>query len=150
MSINEEILNLFEFTINDINNTFKRIDLGIVSHELGQLIKTKTGIDVTNYVISMDTFSVKHTIERHGNPIKEAKLGQIAVQKEHFVEILDAILTPDNVRYDVSSHNRESLIFEKEKEGKFFVVKEIRKVLKSKKKNRIVLQTFYIKKIKTP
>ena len=146
MNINEQIFDLFEFTINDTSNTFKRIDLGIVSHELGQLIKMKTSIDVTNYVISMDTFSIKHTIERHGNPIKEAKLGQIAVQKEHFVEILDVILNPDNVRYNVGSHNRESLIFEKEKEGKFFVVKEIRKVLKSKKKNRIVLQTFYIKK----
>jgi hypothetical protein len=145
MTIEEQIDTLFELTINNIENEYKRIDLGIVSKELGLLISDMTDIDVTDYVITLDTYSISHTMERHGNPIKEAKLGQIAVQKHHFIEILDVILNPDNVRYDVRN-SRASLIFEKEKDDKYFVVKEIRQVQKSRKKNRLVLQTFYIRK----
>jgi hypothetical protein len=148
MTIEEQIEELFELTINNIENEYKRIDLGIVSKELGLLISNMTDIDVTDYVLTLDTYSISHTMERHGNPIKEAKLGQIAVQKHHFIEILEVILNPDHVRYDVRN-KRASLIFEKEKDDKYFVVKEIRQVQKSRKKNRLVLQTFYIKK-KTP
>ena len=145
MTIEEQIEALFELTISNIENEYKRIDLGIVSKELGLLISNMTDIDVTDYVLTLDTYSISHTMERHGNPIKEAKLGQIAVQKHHFIEILEVILNPDNVRYDVRN-KRASLIFEKEKDDKYFVVKEIRQVQKSRKKNRLVLQTFYIKK----
>jgi hypothetical protein len=145
MTVEEQIDALFELTINNVENEYKRIDLGVVSKELGLLISNMTNVDVTDYVITLDTYSISHTLERHGNPIKEAKLGQIAVQKHHFFELLEVILNPDSVRYDVRN-NRSSLIFEKEKEDKYFIVKEIRQVQKLKKKNRLVLQTFYIRK----
>ena len=112
---------------------------------LYQDVKKITGIDVTEFLITIDNYSIIHTLERHGNPIKEAKRGQIGIQKHHFMEILDVILNPDTVRYDIR-HNRTSLIFEKDKGDTYFIVKEIRQVVKSRKKNRLVLQSFYIVK----
>ena len=54
----------------------------------------------------------------------------VLLSKEVF--IMDEIL-PDTVRYDIR-HNRTSLIFEKDKGGTYFNVKEIRQVVKSQKK----------------
>lgn len=117
----------------------------MIGKDLGILIQSLTEIDITDYVITIDTYSIVYTLERHGNPIKEAKRGQIGIEKHHFREILDVILNPDDVRCE-TKHNKVSLIFEKEKDYRFYVVKEIRQVVKSRKKNRLVLQTFYIRK----
>lgn len=85
-------------------------------------------------------------MNRHSNPIREASKGQIAVEKHHFSTIIDVILMPDRVRYE-SRQGKETLIFEKTM-GNFFVVcKELRKVVKKGKVSRLMLQTFYIKKV---
>jgi hypothetical protein len=148
MTLFEEIEALYEFTLTDKTNQYKRLDIGVIGKNLGILIYNQTNIDVTDYILTLDTYSIIHTLERHGNPIREAKHGQIAIEKQHFIEILDVVLNPDKVTCN-TKHNRTALIFEKEKGNKYFVIKEIREVVKTRKKNRLVLQTFYIKK-KTP
>ena len=145
MTIEEQIEALYDLAVNNLANEYKRIDIGVINQELGVLISRLTNVDVTDYVLTIDSYSIIHTLERHGNPIKEAKRGQIGIQKHHFIEILEVILAPDIVRYDVKN-NRASLIFEKDKGDRYFVVKEIRQVVKSRKKNRLVLQSFYIRK----
>ena len=79
MTIEEKIEALYEFTLNNLDNQHKRIDIGIVNKELGIFIFNQTNIDVTDYIITIDSYSIIHTLERHGNPVKEAKQGQIAV-----------------------------------------------------------------------
>ena len=143
MTIEEQIEALYELAVTNKANEYTRLDIGVIDEGLGALINRLTNIDVTDFLITIDTYSITHTLERHGNPIKEAKRGQIAIQKHNFLEILDVILNPDTVRHDVR-HNRASLIFEKDKGDRYFIVKEIRQVVKSRKKNRLVLQSFYI------
>ena len=145
MTIEEQIEELYEFTLNNLENAYKRIDLCVIDQALGAYIYRLTNIDVTEFVLTIDTYSILHTLERHGNPVKEAKRGQIGIQKDHFKEIIEVILEPDIVRYDIRN-NRESLIFEKDKGDRYFVVKEIRRVVKKRKKSRLVLQSFYIRK----
>jgi phage-Barnase-EndoU-ColicinE5/D-RelE like nuclease3 len=145
MTIEEQIEELYEFTLNNLENTFKRVDLFVINQELGAYISQLTNIDVTEFIVTIDTYSIMHTLERHGNPIREAKRGQIGVEKHHFKEILEVILKPDIVRFETRS-NRESLIFEKDMGDRYFVVKEIRRVVKKNKQNRLVLQSFYIRK----
>ena len=83
---------------------------------------------------SVSTVAIESEINRdNGNPVKEAKQGQIAVQKEHFKEIIEVILNPDIVRSD-TKRNRTSLIFEKNIGDRYFVIKEIRQVAKERKK----------------
>ena len=64
MTIEEQIEALFELTINNIENEYRRLDVGVVSQELGLFIKSMTNIDVTDYVITFDTYSITHTMER--------------------------------------------------------------------------------------
>jgi hypothetical protein len=145
MTIEEQIDELYDFALNNIENEYRRLDLFVVNQELGTRIKHLTGIDITEFIVTLDTYSILHTLERHGNPVKEAKRGQLGVQKHHFKEILEVLLEPDSVTYNIRS-NRESLIFEKKKGDQYFVIKEIRSVTKKGKQNRLVLQTFYIQK----
>jgi hypothetical protein len=144
-TIDEQIEELYELAVNSQDNPFKRMDIGVVDETLGHLIFQQTNVDVTGYILTLDTFSIIHTLERHGNPIREARRGQLGIQKHHFLEILEVIQNPDLVRSDVK-RNKTSLIFEKDKGDRYFVIKELREVKKSRKKNRLVLQSFYIKK----
>jgi hypothetical protein len=59
---------------------------------------------------------------------RATNLGQIAIEKHHFIQILPIICDADNIRYDVRN-GKEVLIFEKELEGYYFVLKELRRVL---------------------
>jgi len=53
-----------------------------IGAELAQKILEETGIDVKGFVVSIDNYSILHTLLRHGNPAKEAVHAQIAVTKE--------------------------------------------------------------------
>lgn len=53
------------------------------------MIKDATQIDVSNHWVCIDNFGILHTLEEHGNPISEAKRGQIAIEKADFLTMLD-------------------------------------------------------------
>lgn len=148
MNIEESINELYDFTINNLDNAYKCIDIGVIDSELGKLILDSTGVDVSGFCLSIGNYSIRHTLQRHGNPIKEASKGQIGVEKHHFKMIIAVILNPDKVRYEVR-RGKESLIFEKEMKDFFIVCKELRRVVKQGKVNRLMLQTFYIKRNST-
>jgi hypothetical protein len=61
--------------------------------------------------------------------------------EEQIAELYDLALENPDVR-----NGKEVLIFEKELDGCCFVLKELRRVTKKGKQNRLMLQTFYIKK----
>jgi hypothetical protein len=145
MSLTEQLDALYELALYNPKNLHQIVDLGVIDETVGSFILKTTGLDVTNYLISIDNYSIIHTLQRHGNPVKEAAKGQLAVQKEHFHEVLSVILEADSVRYDFR-RGKEALIFEKRKDPLYFVVKELRQVVKKGKQNRLMLQTFYIKK----
>jgi phage-Barnase-EndoU-ColicinE5/D-RelE like nuclease3 len=145
MSTAEQLDALYELALYNPKNLHQIVDLGVIDETVGSFILKTTGIDVTNFLISIDNYSIIHTLQRHGNPVKEAAKGQLAVQKHHFQEVLSVILEADSVKYDVR-RGKEALIFEKKKDPLYFVVKELRQVVKKGKQNRLMLQTFYIKK----
>ena len=152
MSEQEKLIEeLYNATINDPHNTHQIVDLCEVDSILAQRILLETGIDVKDFTISIDSFSISHTLKKHGNPITEASRGQIAVTKSDFIRIIDIIQNADTIELSVKSFNRgiigETLTFTKEIGNLFFVVKEIRKVTKIGKKNRLILKTFYIRKL---
>jgi len=145
-NITTEIDKLYEFALS-LNNEHILIDICPIDAKTAQKIAKETGNDYTGYFISIDNYSIKHTLEKHGNPIKEAKRGQIHITKEDFLLLPEIILNFDTVKYEKKG-TKESLLFEKKIKESYFVVKEIRTVRKKSKKNRIILQTMY--KRKTP
>jgi len=150
MDIEKQIELLYESVLS-LQNDHLIIDIGIVDHALAGRIKKCTGEDLTGYLITIDNYSIKHTLEKHGNPITEAKRGQLNITKDDFLLLPKLIFEFDKVYIDVKVNKikhtkRESLIFEKTIDNTYFVVKEIRTVIKKGKVNRIILQTMYKRK----
>jgi hypothetical protein len=141
---------LYDFTLKDLNNTYKIVDLWKIDTKLAQKIFEATGVDVEGFSVAIDNYGISHTILNHGNPLKEALRGQIAVTKSDFTKIIDVLHEADKIRLDIKSFKnnvtKETLVFVKEFDDRYFVAKEIRRVTKKGKHNRLVLQTLYILK----
>jgi hypothetical protein len=129
-----------------------KIDVCIVPDYLVKLVFEVTTIDIANYMITIDNYGISHTLLQHGNPISEAKRGQVAIEKEDFIKWIAVVLQPDNIVLleNTKRTNLPQIQFEKVIDNKKIVVKEIRTVTSTKKKkvSRLVFQTMY--KFKKP
>jgi len=147
---------LYELACNTMTNKHIIIDLGVVEYKMGAKILSKSGIEVTGFVISIDTYGIRHAVERHGDSKTELTRGQVPVQKSDFFIALEIVLESDNLRYDFRgnlnhSNLKESIVFDKKiNDYHYFVSMEVRRVVKRGKHSRLVFQTMYIKKIATP
>ena len=145
--IKDDIYQLYEDCLNNLQPFHRKLDLFIVPSDIVEMVKEHTDIDLTNHWVCIDNFGIIHTLEQHGNPITEAKRGQIAVEKEDFIHFLDVFLQPDEIKL-VGQTKRTALPliqFEKNVGDKKIVVKEVRTVtsIKKKKINRLVFHTMY-------
>jgi hypothetical protein len=142
---------LFELAFNKLTNEHIMLDLLTIDHGLGAKILAETGIDVTGFIISIDTYGIRHAIERHGDEKKEATKGQVALNKAAFHSLFLVLSEPESITFDPrkrspSSTVVETLIFEKQIIDYHYVFKEIRRVKKKGKSNRLVFQTMFITK----
>ncbi len=153
-NIETEIRDLFQFTFNNPQNEQRIVAVfETLEENLIEKIKLATDIDLTGFIVEMDNYGIKHAFERHGNEGKEAKHGQVAIVAEDFL-LIPLILTEfDTVSYNEFLNGKTiepALIFEKEIEGRYFVVKQIRQVTKKGKRNKLVLKTMYKKRSNKP
>ncbi|RYU91780.1 PBECR3 domain-containing polyvalent protein [Emticicia agri] len=151
--IKQQIYDLYDECLENLSQFHRKIDLFIVPDKLAAEIFEKTSIDVTGYWVCLDNYEIIHAMEEHGNPITEAKRGQIALEREDFVKMLEVFLNPEEINtIGTTRHTQKTLLqFIRKIEDKTYVVKEVRSVT-SKKKNkvsRLVFHTMYkIKAIK--
>jgi hypothetical protein len=82
--LKEKIYGLYDECLETLGQFHRKVDLFIIPEYLAEKIKHATNIDVHNHWVCIDNFGILHTLEHHGNPISEAKRGQIAIQKEYF------------------------------------------------------------------
>lgn len=151
-SLTEQINSLYEECLRRKEQFHSKIDICMVPDALAQTVFEATGVDIANHLITIDNYGIIHTLLQHGNPISEAKRGQIAVEKEDFIKFIEVVLHPDKIILleNTKRSNLPQIQFEKIIQNKLIVVKEVRTVT-SKKKNkvsRLVFQTMY-KKIKS-
>ena len=146
----KRIEELYELTINDPYNTHRIVDLCEVDSTLARRILLETGVNVEGFTITitLDNFGINHILSRHGNSDKETSRGQIPATKSNLIALMSIIQNADTIRLDVKTFRnhveKETLVFIKEFENRYFVAMEIRRVVKKGKKNRLVLQIFYI------
>jgi predicted transcriptional regulator len=99
----------------------------------------------------LSSLYIIHTLEHHGNPLSEARRGQIAIEKEDFVKYIDVFLNPDEIHLSgrTKHTNLPLLQFIKVLEDKKFVIKEVRTVVSAKKQkvSRLVFHTMYKTKV---
>ncbi|MFY7908582.1 MAG: hypothetical protein ACOVO2_03465 [Emticicia sp.] len=145
--IKQKIYDLYDECLDNLGQFHRKLDLFIVPVELAQRIKEITDLDVSDHWVCIDNYGILHTLEQHGNPISEAKRGQVAIEKEDFFKMLDVFLYPEEiVLVGKTSHTQKPILqFVRQIEDKVYVVKEVRTIT-SKKKNklsRLVFHTMY-------
>lgn len=145
--IKQKIYDLYDECLDNLGQFHRKLDLFIVPVELAQRIKEITDLDVSDHWVCIDNYGILLTLEQHGNPISEAKRGQVAIEKEDFFKMLDVFLYPEEiVLVGKTSHTQKPILqFVRQIEDKVYVVKEVRTIT-SKKKNklsRLVFHTMY-------
>ncbi len=145
--IKQKIYDLYDECLANLEPFHRKIDLFIIPELLAKHILEVTEIDVTGFWVCIDNFGILHTLESHGNPVSEAKRGQIAVEKDDFVKLLEVFLVPDDIVLvrPATQSQKPLLQFMKRIEDKIYVVKEVRNITseKKKKKSRLVFHTMY-------
>lgn len=150
--IKQEILDLYDICIEKTEPFHIKIDICIVPNYLSDLVFEKTGIDISNHLITIDNYGITHAILKHGNVKTELNRGQIDLEKEDFILFFDRIITSDNISF-IGKTKKTSLTllqFEKLLDSKIIIILEVR-TIQSKEKNkanRLVFHTMY-KKIKS-
>jgi phage-Barnase-EndoU-ColicinE5/D-RelE like nuclease3 len=146
-SLKTKIYELYDECVNSIEPFHRKLDLFIVPDELAQRILDETGINVAGHWVCFDNYGILHALEHHGNPISESKRGQIAVEREDFITMLEVFLYPDEIKI-VDETKKVLIQFIKRINDKMYVVKEIRTITSQKKKkiSRLVFHTMYKKK----
>ncbi len=145
--IKKDIAALYDDCLEIVIPFHRKLDLFIVPNEIAEKVYEAIGIDIQEHWICIDNFGIIHTLEQHGNPISEARRGQIAVEKEDFERFIEVLLNPDEI-IAVGKTKRTNLPliqFVKKIDDKIFVIKEIRTVTSTRKKklSRIVFHTMY-------
>lgn len=126
--------------MNKVTNA--KIYLGKITSVLAEVIKSKTGINIENYNVSLKADTIKHILKHHGNSVIESKRGQIAITEDDFEKIPKIISEFD---YISSSFNCKSgkpvLTFKKWIKNNYCVVNYV-----SDKHHNLEVQTMYIQK----
>lgn len=145
--IKTDIYALYEECLSTSEPFHRKLDLFIVPKTTVAAVLAATGIDLSAHWVCIDNYGIIHTLEQHGNPISEAKRGQIAVEKQDFVKFLNVFLYPDEIHFvgKTKRTNLPLLQFVKTIEDKKFVIKEVRTISSTRKKkiNRLVFHTMY-------
>jgi hypothetical protein len=150
--IEDAIKALFDFSMNNVNNEHQELIIGTVDEILAEKIRIDTGVDLSGFIISLNCYSISHTMKKHGSVIKENNRGQEAINIADFQSIMNIISDYDTIDYEQTqlrgaSDIIETLIFKKDSESDcHYVVEEIKRVKKKGKTNQLVLKTMYIKR----
>ena len=127
----KEILDLIEEIKQaeiDRRNVSKIILLGNISIETLEKIKLISTLDLTDFVISMDSFSIRHILQGHGDKKRENNRGQEAVTEQDFEMISEIINNPDTIVFDgLNKQRNHSFQSQSEINNKYFIFTEVRK-----------------------
>ncbi|MBD2751753.1 PBECR3 domain-containing polyvalent protein [Spirosoma validum] len=105
----------------------KQIILGTVPDSIVQQVVIECGIDLTNYMFTIDTYAIRHIMKSHGNPQKKEARGQKAITTDDFELIYQIINDSDVVFYDGKNRiGREVIQFQKRIGDRYIILKEVR------------------------
>ena len=123
---------LYDSALNPKDNSLKRISLGKVSAENVRRVKeaaAKKGVDIdlSGYTRDMDNYSIRHIHGRHGDPITEARRGQIAVTRKDIARIPEIVETADEITYEGETDlGRDGMLYKKRIDGTVYYLEEVR------------------------
>lgn len=92
----QQLLNFVRNALNDKTNV-QKMYFGIVSGDLANEIRSKTGFDFEGLNVTLRADNVRKIVEDHGKEATEKPRGQRAVTENDFILIPDVIGSPDDI-----------------------------------------------------
>ena len=98
-----------------------------INENVKVLLESELSKDCSEYRFQIDIYAIKHIFKEHGNVIKEDSRGQIAVQDDDILLLIDVLQEPDLVFNSGNNKlGKETITFVKMIEDKYVVVQEVR------------------------
>lgn len=116
----------------------KRLHIGTISDTTADLVFKKTGVDIKNYDFVLASNYIAHIFDGHGDVNVEAPRGQKAVTFANIENVLETVITPDDVSL-VGDNNETALRFEKRLDGRNIAI-----TVTSTKKSTLTLKSAWI------
>lgn len=104
------------------SRVYLKVDSGMATK-----IKAATGLDVSGYSHAVDGASIRHIMEAHGNPAKEALRGQKAITKADFAKLPLVVSKPTSISTGGRTlQGLETISYRRKIGDETFVVEEVR------------------------
>lgn len=108
-------------------NTNTTVDIGAVPQWQVDAA-ARAGFDISEYHHTADMFSIRHTLNQHGDEKKEAKRNQIPITDGDFSTLPDVVMNPDSVILGLKNSRGQDQVFSVRAmpDGTLLVAEEVR------------------------
>jgi len=125
------------------NKPFEKESIGKAAKWLINNAK-EVGIDIKGFEHEVTNYFINHVLKRHGDPVTEESLRQIAVKEDDFNNIADIVKNPDYAIIGAKRNGEDILFYAKRmKDGSTVYLEEI---LNGKKNKTLRSKTLFRKK----
>ena len=98
-----------------------------INADVKTLLASELEKDCSEYHFQIDIYAIKHIFKEHGDSKKEEKRGQIAVQNNDILLLLDVLQEPDLIfNSGKNKLGKDTVTFVKMIDDKYVVVQEVR------------------------
>jgi N12 class adenine-specific DNA methylase len=104
------VMDIVEKAKNSGNNENETVILAPVAEWEVKQLRDKAGIEIAGYRHSLDTYAVRHAINRHGNEAVEKKAGQLPLTDSDVVSVPFVIASPDALVVGIKNPRGQDLI----------------------------------------
>lgn len=139
----KSIKEVVETALSGTNKSTQCI-IGKVPANQGKLIESFIGIKMHGVERILDSSAVLHTLRKHGDAVKEARRGQIAVTTDDFNRVPYILKEPDIIEYKGKNKRRQDVFLYYKKMEMLYIVCECVRVASSG--NKMVFTTLYKRK----
>jgi hypothetical protein len=124
-SLKESLLHLVELSkekvIKNQSVTFE------INSEVKNLLEAELNKDCAEYYFQIDIYAIKHIFKEHGDIKREEARGQIAIQDEDILLLVDVLQEPDLIFSSGKNKlGKDTITFVKMINNKYLVVQEVR------------------------
>jgi hypothetical protein len=129
--------------LQDKSETVHLLEIGSISNYEAELIRYKTGLNVSGYTRIIDNYGIKHTLKQHGKAELEQLRGQLPIIPSDF-ELIPQIVKTENIIYSGKNKiGNDVILYEAVLDNVFYYAEEVRN-----KRKKLALQSIWKRKRK--
>jgi Barnase-EndoU-ColicinE5/D-RelE like nuclease len=131
-SARQSLIDMFEAATREGPKENRTVDLGMMTPEgadrlNGVLREAGIDTDVAGFRHMVDSYSARHSFARHGDMLKEAAQGQVALTPDDWAMIPTVLSSPDHIRViGRTRHGLDAIGYWKRVNGLIYYIEEVR------------------------